>query len=256
MPFVAFHEQMANHYDKTAAAPVKGPAARAALVAVISTRADLERASRLRRPPEFFELRLDCLWRQLTRVEASQRNLRAPLIATARHPREGGRNHLTAAQRRALLLRFLPEVALVDVELRSARERRAVLETADALGVKRIISVHDFQLAPPGDQMRRQAEAARALGADVFKIAVRTDTESQLERLRAFFQKECEAGVMAISAMGIGKLGWASRLEFAQRGSVLNYVHLGRTRVPGQLSLAEMHGALARSRRAQSRTIS
>jgi 3-dehydroquinate dehydratase-1 len=240
----------------TAAARVKGRTARAALVAVISTRSDLARASRLRRPPEFFELRLDCLWRHLPRVEASLPKLRAPLIATARHPREGGRNQLTAAQRRDLLLRFLPCAALVDVELRSAKELRPVLDAAAGLGVKCIISVHDFTAAPPWARMRQQAEAARALGADVFKIAVRTDTEPQLERLRAFFQEECAAGTMAISAMGIGKLGRASRLELAQRGSVLSYVHLGRTRVSGQLSLAEMRAALARPPRAQSRALS
>ena len=173
---------MANHYDKTATAPVKGPTARAALVAVISTRSDLERAARLRRPPDFFELRLDCLWRQLTKVEASLSNLRTPLITTARHPREGGKNQLTAAQRRALLLRFLPYAAFVDVEMRSARELRPVLEAACALGVKRIISVHDFDAGPPWDRMRRQAQAARALAADVFKIVMRTDTEAQIGR--------------------------------------------------------------------------
>jgi len=240
---------MANYYDKTAAAPVKGPTAHAPLVAVISTRSDLECAARLRRPPEFFELRLDCLWHHLPDVEASLAKLRAPLIATTRHPREGGANQLTAAQRRNLLLRFLPYAALVDVELGSVRELRAVLETAGALGLKRIISVHDLVGMPPLKQMRQQAEAARMLAANVFKVAVRTDTEAQLERLRAFFQKECKAGTMAISAMGIGKLGRASRLELARRGSVLNYVHLGRTRIPGQLSLAEMRVALARSRR-------
>jgi len=90
------------------------------IVGVIFTRTDLRRALRMRNPPNLFELRLDALFAKSEEVRDAIVDLRAPLIITARHPREGGSNHLSAQKRRALLLRFLPHAAYVDIELRSA----------------------------------------------------------------------------------------------------------------------------------------
>jgi 3-dehydroquinate dehydratase len=56
--------------------------------------------------------------------------------------------------------------------------------------------------------------------------------------LREFFLKERIK--MDVSAMGIGRLGRLSRIEFARRGSALNYVHLGQPHAIGQLSFREL----------------
>ncbi len=88
------------------------------IVGVIFSRADLQRAVRMRRPPDLFELRLDRLAHCIAEVDAAVERLRAPLIITARHPREGGANHLSGRRRCALLLQFLSRAAYVDVELR------------------------------------------------------------------------------------------------------------------------------------------
>jgi len=64
------------------------------LVGVIMSLADLDSAIRMRKPPDLFELRLDQLARGLDEVEKKLPKLRAPLIMTARHPREGGANQL------------------------------------------------------------------------------------------------------------------------------------------------------------------
>jgi hypothetical protein len=40
--------------------------------------------------------------------------------------------------------------------------------------------------------------------------------------------------------MGIGRLGRTARRELYKRGSILNYVHLGRTRIAGQPSLSDI----------------
>ncbi|HZE12711.1 MAG TPA: type I 3-dehydroquinate dehydratase, partial [Chthoniobacterales bacterium] len=97
---------------------------RSKIVGVIFSRADLERALRMRRPPDFFELRLDGL------LGGPIEKLPAPLIITARDPREGGANNLSVPRRRALLLKFLPRAKYVDVELRSARALQSVLRSA------------------------------------------------------------------------------------------------------------------------------
>src|SRR5262245_18639427 len=87
------------------------------LVAMIATPLALTRAQRLRLPPDFFELRLDDLANSLGEVAASIPHLRAPIILTARHSKEGGLGSLTFQQREALLRRFLEFATLVDVEL-------------------------------------------------------------------------------------------------------------------------------------------
>ena len=203
------------------------------IVGVISSRTDLRRAIRMRNPPDLFELRLDALFARSEELKAAIGNLRAPLIITARHPREGGSNQLSAHKRRALLQRFLPHAAYVDIELRSAGAFAAILEEARAKSIRTIVSFHDFNETPRRPRLDEIARTARSLGADLLKIATRTDTPAQLTRLET-----------KIAVMGIGRLGRISRLEFAKCGSVLNYAHLGRPQTDGQLSITQLRRAL------------
>src|SRR5437773_9293979 len=87
------------------------------IVGVIASRVDLDRAVRMHRPPDLFELRLDRLpAAAVDRLENMLPKLGAPLIITARHPQEGGAGKLSLRKRRALLTRFLlsPAKAMVD----------------------------------------------------------------------------------------------------------------------------------------------
>jgi len=212
------------------------------IVGVIFTHADLQRAIRLRTPPDLFEVRLDALMAKTDEVEAALAHLRAPLIITARHPREGGSNQLSARKRRLLLQRFLPHAAYVDIELRSAGTFAAVLAEARAKGVRTIVSFHHFGETPSRSRLDEIARSARSAGADVLKIATRTDTSAELDRLLDFFRRERLR--MKIAAMGIGRLGRTSRFEFARRGSVLHYGHLGQPQAEGQLSIAQLRRIL------------
>jgi len=202
------------------------------IVGVIFSRPDLQRARRMRRPPDFFELRLDRL------LGATIGQLPAPLIITARDPREGGANNLPASRRRALLLEFLPRAKYVDVELRSARALQSVLRAASENNVGTIISFHDFDATPPAVRLDEIASRARSLSAAIIKVATRTDTSAQLDRLLDFFEGQRRAS--NVVAMGIGKLGRTSRLELARRGCVLNYAHLGSPAAAGQLSIQDL----------------
>jgi len=212
------------------------------IVAVISSRADLRRAVGMRNPPDFFELRLDAVANRIGEIMAALGRLRSPLIITARHPQEGGLNQLTAAQRRGVLRQFLPHAACVDIELRSAGPLGMVLEEARARGLSAIISYHDFGDTPSRTRLDKIARTIQSLGADFLKIATRTDTRTQLARLNDFFARH--RGDMKIAAMGIGRLGRISRLEFARRGSALNYAHLGTPQTAGQLSIAQLRRIL------------
>lgn len=208
------------------------------IVGVIFSRADLRRALRLRKPPDFFELRLDALADCLDEVRRSLGRLRAPLIITARHPREGGANDLSAAQRRRLLLEFLPRAEYVDVELRAAESLCAVLKNARAHRIRVIISHHDFNRMPSSAELKKIVASANSLGADLVKVAVRTGSAADLASLLDFFRAQRRPA--KVVAMGMGKFGRPSRRELVRLGCPLNYAHLGSRAVEGQLSISQL----------------
>jgi 3-dehydroquinate dehydratase-1 len=216
------------------------------IVGVVFSRRDLLRAKELRPAPDFFELRLDALAPFLDTVESAVRSLTVPLIITARHPREGGVNDLTPAGRTALLQRLLDRAAYIDIELRALRELESVRRQARRKKIGLIISFHNLNATPNLATLRAKAQAAKAAQADIFKVATRTDTADQLERLLQFFDRQVVD--LPISAMGIGKLGRVARLELARRGSALVYGSVGRSRIEGQMSVEEFRAAFSRLR--------
>ena len=214
------------------------------IVGVIASPADLRFAIAMRQPLDLFELRLDHLYRALDQLERKMSILSAPVIITARDPREGGANNLSLQKRLNLLLRFLPYAKYVDVELRSARAFKSLLARARKQNVRRILSFHNFKSTPSPRSLRAKASLAKAHGADIFKVATRIDTRGDLARLVDFvMDKDVD---LSVSAMGIGKLGAISRLLLARGGSVLNYASLQRSQIEGQLPIELLRSALRR----------
>ena len=213
-------------------------ARRPRLVGVIMSLADLDSAIRMRKPPDLFELRLDQLAQNVDEVEKKLSKLGAPLIMTARHPREGGANQLSTQQRRDLLLRFLPRARYIDVELRSVEALRSLLQAARRKNVGRIVSFHNLKATPDSRTLRTKARAAKSDGANIFKVATRTDTPAQLARLLQFMTNR--DADLAVSVMGIGALGAISRVLLAHCGSALIYASLCESQIEGQMSLKQL----------------
>ena len=167
--------------------------------------------------------------------------LRRPLIITARDPHEGGANKLRLRQRWDLLVRFLNHADYIDVELRLASALRPLFDLAEQKRVRRIISFHNFKSTPNARILAAKAREARSHGADIFKVATRTDTPIELGRLIEFMANNRLD--LSLAVMGIGKLGAISRVLLARAGSVLIYASLsGPTDVEGQLSLEQLRG--------------
>jgi len=197
------------------------------LVGVIMSSASLDFAIRMRKTPDLFELRLDHLVRMVDELENKLSRLQ-----------EGGTNKLSTRQRRDLLSRFLRRAHYVDVELRSASALNPLLKLARRRKIQRMISFHDLKSTPDSRRLRVKARAAKAHGADIFKVATRTDTPAQLARLLAFVTKKDVD--LAVSAMGIGKLGAISRVLLSRAGSVLVYASLRDSDIEGQMSLEQL----------------
>jgi 3-dehydroquinate dehydratase I len=214
------------------------------IVAVIASPADLNAAIALKQLPDLFELRLDSLSPLSSRLEKKIFRLRAPLIITARDPREGGIGKLSFEKRSGLLIAFLSRARYIDVELRSAHKFESLLARAQKQKISRILSYHNFKSTPTSRSLYAKARMARSLGADVFKVATRTDLPAAVARLIDFIMhKNID---LPVSAMGMGRLGVLSRLLLARSGSVLNYASLGRPNAEGQTSIALLRSALGR----------
>jgi 3-dehydroquinate dehydratase type I len=114
-----------------------------------------------------------------------------------------------------------------------------LLKLAEKKNVRRIISLHNFKSTPTARILAAKAREARSHGADIFKVATRTDTPTELGRLLEFITKNRVNVRLAL--MGIGRLGAISRVLLARAGSVLIYASLGpATDVEGQLSLEQL----------------
>ena len=212
------------------------------VVGVIASLAALARATRLRRPPDLFELRLDALRDSLGEVARALPRLPAPLLLTARHPAEGGQGALRSSTRRELLCRFLDSAAGIDLELRSLEQMQPVLEEIRSRPIDLIISLHDLRETPSTEVLLRLTVAAAAFRPDLIKIATRTDTPAQLARLLAFYRAASRRKI-SVAAMGIGRLGRTSRRQLGQLGSALLYVSLAEPEIEGQPTWKQLRRA-------------
>jgi len=209
------------------------------VVGVIASAADLQKALRMRRRPDLFELRLDCLAAIANQMERVLPKLRRPLIITARDPHEGGANKVPLRQRRDLLVRFLNHADYIDVELRSADALRGLLAIAKTKHVGRIISFHNLKSTPSVAILKAKAQQARSHGANIFKVATRTDTPMELGRLLDLTTSN--RWNVSLAVMGIGKLGAVSRVLLPRAGSVLIYASIAAaTDVEGQMSVEQV----------------
>jgi len=201
-----------------------------AVVGIVDSPEALKAARRLTpKEVDFLEWRADFLGTGI--VES-----KIPWIVTARHPAEGGQNAMLPSARREALLEMLPSAALVDVEIRSLRGMKEVLGEARKAGVGVIASFHDFRKTPPAERLEDLVKQASDAGADVLKIATRTDSPGDVARLLNLLER----APLPLAVMGMGRLGMASRVMLAAAGSVLNYGWLHRPNVTGQWSAREL----------------
>lgn len=206
----------------------KGPL----IVGTVHTAVGLRKAARLRPAGgiDAVEVRLDCLAQCRGLTVAALRDIRLPILLTARHPREGGASRLSVTRRCELLEEFLPLASWLDVELRSASEMAGVLKAARSRQVATILSFHDFIRTPGQAKLAALPREATRLGADVCKIAVQLRNASDLARL-LLLQARAKGN---LATMGMGAFGKVSRLVLPLAGSCLVYGFIDRAQVPGQ----------------------
>lgn len=185
---------------------------------------------------DLLEVRLDCL-HGATLPESWP----LPVIATARHPDEGGSGALPKTRRAGLLHDAVAWAAAIDVELRSARALAPVIAEAHQHGRTVILSHHDFKATPSLGSLGSLAAKAAASGADLFKVATQLRDRRDLLTLIEF---QAGNSPVPVVAMGMGSAGRFSRIVLAGFGAPLCYGWLGKPQVPGQWPAAELRSLL------------
>ena len=191
---------------------------------------------------DLVELRLDLLKCDTTELRQVIPMLELPVLLTARHPAEGGQGTEAASGRIALLEPLLDLATLIDVELRSVPDMRALIKKAQGLGVQVVGSFHDFS-ATPGDEILSGAiDMACTAGLNGVKFATFLNSAEDLIRLMKLVTGHRR---LPMSVMGMGTLGRVSRLTLAKLGSLLNYGYLGQSNAPGQWPAETLKDLLA-----------
>jgi 3-dehydroquinate dehydratase-1 len=202
------------------------------VVGTIHSPRSLAAARRLRKGAvDLLEIRADAFPAGDRALVNALPQLNAPLIVTVRGFREGGAARLSPFERRGRYEALLPHAAWIDTELASAETFAPLIQFARSRGVRIILSFHDFRRTPPLEKLRALGRRASDAGADVFKVATLTNKATDLAILLSFLSGK---SAVALSVMGMGRMGKISRLLFASAGSVLNYGYLGECQVSGQ----------------------
>lgn len=194
---------------------------------------------------DVLEVRADLLGAETDlwlRAQTDPLRRRPPLLLTVRTSREGGRFEGSEAERTARYAELIPFVAAVDVELESS----AFADVCAAARAERrcvIASFHDFVETPPAPRLRELIEQGRRAGADIIKIATRTDRDEEVARLESLLAPGSLKTPLAV--MGMGPRGAESRLRLAAAGSCLVYGFLDEPNAPGQPSSIDLVRALS-----------
>ena len=193
--------------------------------------------SRRKLPLDLLEVRLDSL-----SLKVLPATWPLPVIATARHPDEGGKRELSLSRRRALLEAALPWASALDIELRSSRELAAIIAASHQHGRTVILSHHDFIATPTLSVLKKLAIRASDQGADLFKLATFLENRNDLQRLIELQMADLP---IPVTTMGMGPAGRFSRLVLSGFGARLCYGWLGKPQVAGQWPAMELAGLLA-----------
>jgi 3-dehydroquinate dehydratase-1 len=173
-----------------------------------------------------------------------------PLIFTIRSRAEGGVGELDAHDYAFTTLRVAVDALdhndYVDVELRhpgtpcAMKLRRHLQDLAGT-----IISHHDFNGTPSGDDMYLILEKCAEMSDGAVKLAVTPHSATDVAALLDCAARFTAHHQMPTIAAAMGKLGVASRVVGHLFGSCATFATIGEPSAPGQLSYQQMQRLLA-----------
>ncbi|MBZ9570241.1 type I 3-dehydroquinate dehydratase [Methanobrevibacter sp. TMH8] len=160
-----------------------------------------------------------------------------PIIATNRSKDEGG-SFVGSERERIDILKSccgLKYVEYIDIELQTdSCLRNYILGKCEDVGVKTIISFHDFEKTPPVDDLLEIVKKERSLG-DVAKIAVMPKNLEDTISVLAIMSR-CENTI----AISMGELGSYTRVMASKFNAPITFATGGDVTAPGQIDIETM----------------
>jgi 3-dehydroquinate dehydratase/shikimate dehydrogenase len=177
---------------------------------------------------DLVELRLDTV--SDPDVAGALADRRTPVVVTCRPPWEGGRFKGSEEERKTILADALARGAeYVDIEWKAN-----FTDLVSSTGGRRVVlSSHDFRGVPA--DLRERAEAMRATGAEVVKLAVKTSRLSDCLPLRDLAASAKHDHTILI---GMGECGLATRVLAKKFGSLWTYA--GDQHQIGQITASDL----------------
>lgn len=170
-----------------------------------------------------------------------------PLLFTFRTAAEGGEKHIDFQSYRALNLAAAGKglADLTDVELFTAGEQaEQLVEELHSLGVKVIVSSHDFHKTPDAAILTDRLCAMRSIGADLPKIAVMPQCRKDVLTLLEATDKASSCLDCPIITMSMSGSGVISRLCGEIFGSAMTFGSAGKASAPGQMDVQDLSAVL------------
>lgn len=209
----------------------------------------------LPKSPDIFEWRVD-FFEEIhnqslvikTAKEIRQRAGTTPIIFTRRAAHEGGEK-ITLSEAAAVdLYRAVcasEAVDFVDVELSQPDDyRHAIRVMSKNHQIGYIASFHDFARTPPNDVLIEKMQEAVDIGADIAKIAVMPQSESDVTRLLDATREGATRIDIPLITMSMGSLGAVSREIGWKFGSALTFAAGQKASAPGQTPIDALRAAM------------
>lgn len=162
-----------------------------------------------------------------------------PTIATVRPRWEGGKYRKAEAERiRLIHYAAASGFDYVDLELRTNNVSRLVARFRE-IGVKSIISHHDFDRTPEAPRLKKVLKRSLKTGADVHKIITKA---RKIKDNMACLKLLSEASTAPTVCFAMGPLGIPSRVLSPIFGGYFTFASIarGKESAPGQLTLKEL----------------
>ncbi len=174
-----------------------------------------------------------------------------PFLFTFRWDQEGGRNPLSAKEILSVRKTAVESGAidLLDVEvywLRNAQSDEKLelyvnlLEEAKSLGIRCILSWHDFVETPEEEMLLKILSTQMKLGADICKVTTMAKTEEDTVRVMEVSRRAAKVLDVPHIALAMGDYGKSSRYDKANSQSCITFAPVDNASAPGQLSLEEL----------------
>ena len=204
---------------------------------------------------DLVELRIDHFndVENLEEVKELAKNLReilkdTPILFTFRSLKEGGEKEISTEYYKTLNIEMAKTglVDIVDVELFTGDEIvKEIVDTVHSVGVKVVMSNHDFNKTPEREEIVRRLCRMQELNADLPKIAVMPKSAGDvLKLLCATNDMVTKYAETPIITMSMGGLGVISRIAGETFGSALTFGAAKKASAPGQVDVNTLAGML------------